>query len=182
MSRIGKKSIELPENVTIVISETSFKAKGPLGELECKIYPFLKVEQEDKIIKVLPKEKHLEKDKNVKMYWGLTHRLVQNAIEGVSKGFEKTLVIEGVGYRAQMQQNKLVMNLGYSHPVEIEVPEGLSVTVKDNVNIIVKGIDKYRVGEFAALIRSMRKPEPYKGKGIRYQDEQIKRKVGKAGV
>jgi len=179
MSRIGRRPVELPEGVNAVLENNKIIVKGPKGELSWSYDPTkVEVKIEDSQIKVTPLRKDL---KVVKSYWGLTRSLINNMVIGVSKGFEKKLVVEGVGYRANLQGNKLVLNLGYSKPVEMEIPAQLNVTVKDNV-ITVAGIDKYLVGQFAALIREKRKPDAYKGKGIRYVDEQLKLKVGKAGV
>ncbi len=181
MSRIGKRPVIIPDGVTVTIENKKINVKGPKGELSFELKDFMKItlDESDKTIYVEPEKKN---DKFQKSYWGMARKLIQNMVDGVSKGFEKKLIVEGVGYRAQVQGNKLVMNLGFSHPVEMDIPSDLKVTVTDNVNITVSGIDKYKVGQYAALIREKREPEPYKGKGIRYADEHIKLKVGKSGV
>ncbi len=179
MSRIGCKPIILPDGVTAVLENNKIIVKGSKGELT-HIFDINKVniKIEDSQIKVEPVKKDL---KEIRAYWGLTRNLINNMVIGVSQGFEKKLIVEGVGYRASVQGNKLILNIGYSNPVEMEIPSYLRVDVKDNT-ITVSGIDKYLVGQFAALIRDKRKPDAYKGKGIRYADEHLKLKVGKAGV
>lgn len=181
MSRIGKNPIIIPENVTIELVDQKVTVKGPKGELSENFNDKVKVTKKENELIVDPVEKD-PKDKSILASWGMTRKLIQNMVDGVTNGFTRKLIIEGVGYRAQMQGNKLVLSLGYSHPVEMEVPAGLKVEVQDNVNIMVSGINRYQVGQFSALIREKRKPEPYKGKGVRYEDEHIKRKVGKTGV
>jgi large subunit ribosomal protein L6 len=177
MSRIGKQPIQIPEGVEVKINDQNIVVKGPKGELTRIIRPELKVELKGKEIWVTP----VKKTKNTSALWGLTRVLIFNMIEGVTKGFEKKLEIEGVGYRASVQGNKLVLNLGFSHPVEIEPPKGIEIKADKNI-ITVAGIDKQLVGQVAANIRAKRKPEPYKGKGIRYMGEVIRRKAGKKAV
>jgi large subunit ribosomal protein L6 len=175
MSRIGKQPIIIPESVDVKIDDNFVIVKGLKGELKQKIHSDIDLEIKDKEILI-----KLKNSKN-NAIWGTFRALIANMIEGVVKGFEKKLIFEGVGYRANVEGKKLVLNLGFSHPVEMEAPEGIEFKVEKN-NIIVSGIDKQLVGETAAIIRSKRKPEPYKGKGIRYEDEVVRRKVGKKAV
>ncbi len=179
MSRIGKKPVLIPEGVTANFSGNIIVVKGPKGELQFQIKDYIKITIEDNKIIVEPLDKN---NKIQRAYWGLVRKQIDNLVVGVSKGFEKKLAIEGVGYKAQVQGNKLILTIGYSNPVELEIPKDLKVEVIDNVKITVSGIDRYKVGEYAALIRKQRVPEPYKGKGIRYENERIKLKVGKSGV
>jgi large subunit ribosomal protein L6 len=175
MSRIGKKPVMLPEGVTVTIDNQTVVVKGPKGELTNTFHKDMKISLEDNSIVVeRPSDSKLHKT-----FHGTTRSLINNMVIGVSKGFKKDLVIKGVGYRAQLQGNTLVLSAGYSHPVELEIPEGITVEVPKPVNVSVMGINKEEVGEFAANIRAVRKPEPYLGKGIRYSDEQIRRKEGK---
>ncbi|MEC4893857.1 MAG: 50S ribosomal protein L6 [Oscillatoria sp. PMC 1051.18] len=177
MSRIGKRPIEIPDKVSVEIDGQKVAVKGPKGQLERVLPPQVKVEQEDKTLRVLRRD-----DSRVaRQRHGLSRTLVNNMVEGVSKGFEKRLQIQGVGYRAQAQGKKLILTVGYSHPVEIDMPEGVSVAVEKNTEVIVTGFNKEVVGNVAAKIRSVRPPEPYKGKGIRYAGEMVRRKAGKAG-
>ena len=177
MSRIGKMPIAVPAGVTVDIAENNkVTVKGPKGELSRVLPAEMKITQEDGEIKV---ERPNDEKKNRSLH-GLTRTLINNMVVGVTEGYKKTLEVNGVGYRAAKQGKKLVLNLGYSHPVEMEDPEGLETTVEDN-KIIVSGIDKEKVGQFAAEIRATRAPEPYKGKGIKYDYEVIRRKVGKTG-
>ena len=177
MSRIGKMPIAVPAGVTVDIAENNkVTVKGPKGERSRVLPAEMKITQEDGEIKV---ERPNDEKKNRSLH-GLTRTLINNMVVGVTDGYKKTLEVNGVGYRAAKQGKKLVLNLGYSHPVEMEDPEGLETTVEDN-KIIVSGIDKEKVGQFAAEIRATRAPEPYKGKGIKYDYEVIRRKVGKTG-
>lgn len=177
MSRIGKMPIAVPAGVTVDIAENNkVTVKGPKGELSRVLPAEMKITQEDGEIKV---ERPNDEKKNRSLH-GLIRTLINNMVVGVTDGYKKTLEVNGVGYRAAKQGKKLVLNLGYSHPVEMEDPEGLETTVEDN-KIIVSGIDKEKVGQFAAEIRATRAPEPYKGKGIKYDYEVIRRKVGKTG-
>ncbi|HHW60699.1 MAG TPA: 50S ribosomal protein L6 [Syntrophomonadaceae bacterium] len=178
MSRIGKKPISLPSGVEAKIEGNTVTIKGPKGTLTQQLPEEITLKQEDnQLVAERPSE-----SKQHRALHGLTRALVANMVEGVTKGFEKKLELVGVGYRAQMQGNKLVINIGYSHPVEIDPPEGIEFEVPAPNKITVKGIDKQLVGNTTAHIRAVRKPEPYKGKGIRYEDEVVRRKAGKAGV
>lgn len=177
MSRIGKKPIEIPAGVTVAINNSTVTVKGPKGELTRSFNPDIEIKVEENIINVSrPSEA-----KEHRALHGTTRALLSNMVEGVSKGFEKGLELIGVGYRAQKQGNKLILNVGYSHPVEITPEEGIEVEVPSNTKLIVKGINKERVGALAANIRDVRPPEPYKGKGIRYEGEFVRRKEGKTG-
>lgn len=178
MSRIGKKPIIITEGVKIDISETEVKVAGPKGELKQAMHPEIKVELSEGKVFVSPKSKLSKKGRGL---WGLYRVLISNMVEGVSKGFEKKLEIEGVGFKAAVAADKLVLNLGFVNPVEIKKPEGITFTVEKNL-ITVSGIDKQLVGETAAIIRKQKKAEPYKGKGIKYQGEKIRRKEGKKVV
>ncbi len=177
MSRIGRMPIAIPAGVTVTIAENNkVTVKGPKGELERVLPAEMEITQEGAEILV----KRPNDLKKMKSLHGLTRTLINNMVIGVTNGYTKTLEVNGVGYRAAKQGKKLVLNLGYSHPVEMEDPEGLSTTVEGD-KIIVTGIDKEKVGQYAAEIRSTRAPEPYKGKGIKYDYEVIRRKVGKTG-
>ncbi len=178
MSRIGRMPIAVPAGVTVDIAENNqVTVKGPKGELTRKLAPELTIEKDGEEIKV-SRPNDL---KRMKSLHGLTRTLISNMIIGVTEGYEKRLEVNGVGYRAAKQGKKLTLSLGYSHPVEMEDPEGVEVTVDGQNLIIVKGIDKEKVGQYAAEIREKRPPEPYKGKGIKYDYEVIRRKAGKTG-
>jgi large subunit ribosomal protein L6 len=177
MSRIGKRPISLPQKVTVTITGQHVAVKGPKGELARTLPPEVEVLQEGETIVV----NRRSESRAARQRHGLCRTLVANMVEGVSQGFQKRLEIQGVGYRAQVQGRNLLMNMGYSHPVQIEPPDGIQLAVENNVNVIVTGIDKEIVGNTAARIRSVRPPEPYKGKGIRYAGEQVRRKAGKSG-
>jgi len=177
MSRVGKKPIEIPAGVTVTINGSDVTVKGPKGELSRSFNTDLTIAQEENVVTVTrPSD-----SKEHRTIHGTTRAVLSNMVEGVSKGFEKSLELIGVGYRAQKQGSKLVLNVGYSHPVEFEAEQGLEVEVPSNTKIIVKGISKERVGALAADIRDVRPPEPYKGKGIRYEGEYVRRKEGKTG-
>ena len=177
MSRIGRHPVAVPAGGEVKIAENNVvTVKGPKGTLEKALPTEMSIKLEDGQV-VVTRPNDLKKMKSLH---GLTRTLIQNMVIGVSQGYEKTLEVNGVGYRAQKQGKKLVLSLGYSHPVEMEDPEGLESTVDGN-KIVVKGIDKEKVGQYAAEIRDKRRPEPYKGKGIKYADEVIRRKVGKTG-
>jgi large subunit ribosomal protein L6 len=178
MSRIGLKPIDIPSGVEVKINEKNhIEVKGPKGQLAESLDSDMEIKiEENQIFVNRPTE-----NKRHKSLHGLTRTLIANMIEGVTNGYSKTLEIQGTGYRAQKQGKKLILNLGYSHPVELEDPEGIEVEVPQANQIIVKGADKQQVGNYAAVIRDFRKPEPYKGKGIRYSNEVVRRKVGKTG-
>jgi large subunit ribosomal protein L6 len=177
MSRIGKAPVELPGGVNAEISGRSVKVTGPRGELTVPVGRGVEVRQEDGSLVL---ERASDAPEHKAMH-GLTRSLIQNAVTGVTEGFSKTLQIAGVGYRAALQGRDVNLQVGYSHPVLIQPREGVEFEVPNATTIVVRGIDKQRVGQMAAEIRKVRPPEPYKGKGIRYIDEQIRRKVGKAG-
>ncbi|MCA1057128.1 50S ribosomal protein L6 [Rossellomorea aquimaris] len=178
MSRVGKQPIEMPSDVTLTVGEDNLvTVKGPKGELSRTFSSDIKVELEGNTVTVTrPSDA-----KEHRALHGTTRALIANMVEGVSKGFERNLELVGVGYRAQKQGTKLVLNVGYSHPVEIEPETGIEIEVPSNTKISIKGIDKERVGALAANIRAVRSPEPYKGKGIRYEGEYVRRKEGKTG-
>ncbi len=177
MSRIGKKPIEIPQGVEVKIDGQTVTAKGPLGEETVEVRPEIAVKIEDNHV-ILSK---VGESRETDALYGLFRTLVANAVHGVKEGFEKKLEIQGVGYRAQMQGTTLNMQLGYSHPVDIVPPKGITISVEANTKITVKGSNKQTVGDVAAEIRGKRPPEVYKGKGIRYEGEYIRRKAGKAG-
>ena len=178
MSRIGRMPIAIPDGVTVTIAENNqVTVKGPKGTLERVLPAEMDIKQEgSEIIVTRPNDL-----KKMKSLHGLTRTLINNMVIGVTNGYEKVLEVNGVGYRAAKSGNKLTLNLGYSHPVEMEDPEGIETVLEGQNKITVKGIDKEKVGQYAAEIREKRAPEPYKGKGIKYQDEVIRRKVGKTG-
>ena len=175
MSRIGLKPIEIPQGVEIKVEGQKVTVKGPKGELSKEIHSDITIKLEDNVITVARPSDH----KDHRALHGTSRTLIGNMVEGVTKGYEKSLEISGVGYRASKQGNKLVVNAGYSHPVEIDHIEGIEIDVPKNTQLTVKGIDKELVGAVAANIRAIRPPEPYKGKGIRYVGEYVRRKEGK---
>jgi large subunit ribosomal protein L6 len=177
MSRIGKRPIPVPAKVTVTIDGQHVAVKGPKGELSRTLPPEVEAVQEGDTVLV----NRRNESRPARQRHGLCRTLVANMVEGVSTGFQKRLEIQGVGYRAQVQGRNLVLNVGYSNPVQIEPPEGIQVAVENNTNVIVSGIDKEIVGNTSAQIRAVRPPEPYKGKGIRYAGELVRRKAGKAG-
>ena len=177
MSRIGRTPIEVPNNVEIDVSGQTITVRGPRGELTVPIGRGVELRQEDGSLVL---ERASDSPDHKAMH-GLTRSLLQNAVTGVTDGFEKTLVIQGVGYRGALQGQDINLQVGYSHPVMVTPHEGIDFEMPNATTIVVRGIDKQRVGQQAAEIRKVRPPEPYKGKGIRYRDEQIRRKVGKAG-
>lgn len=177
MSRIGKKPISLPQGVEITVQDNMVTVKGPKGTLAQAIPQGITVSKQDDQIVV----ERAGDSKQDRAYHGLTRALVANMVQGVSTGFERKLELVGVGYRAQLQGKKLIINIGFSHPVEVEPPEGIEFEVPAANKITVKGIDKQLVGNTAAIIRDIRRPEPYKGKGIKYENEVVRRKAGKAG-
>jgi len=178
VSRIGRKPVPVPENVEVKIEGSHVTVKGPKGQLSRTFHPDMKIAlQDSQIVVTRPSDHRFHRSLH-----GLTRALLANMVEGVSKGFSKRLLIEGIGYRAEMQGQTLVLHVGYSHPVQIVPPPGITITVEKGAKTLtVEGIDKELVGEVAARIRAVRKPEPYKGKGIRYADEWVRRKAGKAG-
>lgn len=177
MSRIGKKPVEIPAGVEVKVDGQTVTVKGPKGSLTQNVHPNMTVAVEGNEIKVTrPND-----DKQNRALHGLTRSLIANMVEGVTNGFSKTLKINGVGYRAVKKGNDLELTIGYSHLVNMKTPEGITVDVPDNNTIVVSGPDKQQVGQFAAEVREKRPPEPYKGKGIKYADEHIRRKEGKAG-
>lgn len=175
MSRIGKKSVGLPDGVTALVSGQSIEVKGPKGTRSFKATDDVTLSVDDGSVSVVPRGK----SKRARQQWGMSRTRIQNLVTGVTAGFKKELEIQGVGYRAQIQGNVLKLNLGYSHDVDFIVPEGVTVTAPKLTHIIVEGIDEQQVGQVAANIREWRKPEPYKGKGIRYAGEYVFRKEGK---
>jgi large subunit ribosomal protein L6 len=177
MSRIGRAPVEVPNNVEIDVSGQTIRVKGPKGELTVPVGRGVEVKQEDGSMVL---ERTSDSPDHKAMH-GLTRSLLQNAVTGVTDGFEKTLLIQGVGYRGALQGRDINLQVGYSHPVTMSPREGIDFEMPNATTIVVRGIDKQRVGQMAAEIRKVRPPEPYKGKGIRYSDEQIRRKVGKAG-
>ena len=178
MSRIGKIPVKVPSGVKVAFANDEMTVEGPKGKLKQKYHPVIKFENKGAEIVV----SRSSEEKQVKAFHGLYRNLLNNMVIGVSTGFNKSLIVNGVGYRAEVQGKLLSMSLGYSNDIFVAIPEGLSVTADQNGKITISGIDKQRVGEFAAQIRKLRGPEPYKGKGIRYEDEYIRRKVGKSGV
>jgi large subunit ribosomal protein L6 len=177
MSRIGKRPIPVPKNVTVTIADQHVAVKGPKGELSRTLPGEVEVVQEGETLLV----NRRSESRVARQRHGLCRTLVANMVEGVSQGFQRRLEIQGVGYRAQVQGRNLVLSVGYSHPVQIEPPEGIQLAVENNTNVIVSGTNKEIVGNIAARIRAVRPPEPYKGKGIRYAGEMVRRKAGKAG-
>ena len=175
MSRIGRKPISLPDSVTLEVAPGSVAVKGPKGELTQSLSPDMEISQDDGTVTV---QRPTDRGEHRALH-GLTRSLIANMVEGVTNGFEKRLEIQGVGYRARLQGKALELALGYSHPVSIPAPEGIEFEVPQPTEVIVRGIDKQLVGEIAARIRKQRPPEPYKGKGIRYAGEHVRRKVGK---
>jgi large subunit ribosomal protein L6 len=175
MSRIGKQPIELPSGVNVAISPGRVQVNGPLGELSQNVPARMVVEQDDGTLVV---KRPTERGEDRALH-GLTRSLLANMVEGVTKGYEKRLELQGVGYRAALRGTDLELNVGFSHPVVIKPPQGIAFEVPDATTVLVKGIDKQQVGEIAAEVRKVRPPEPYKGKGIRYDGEYVRRKVGK---
>jgi large subunit ribosomal protein L6 len=175
VSRIGKQPIQLPSGVNVAISPGRVQVNGPLGELSQNVPARMQIEQDDGTLIV---KRPTERGDDRALH-GLTRSLVANMVEGVTKGFEKRLELQGVGYRASLRGTDLELNVGFSHPVVVKPPQGISFEVPDATSVLVKGIDKQQVGEIAAQVRKVRPPEPYKGKGIRYEGEYVRRKVGK---
>jgi large subunit ribosomal protein L6 len=175
MSRIGRKPVPIPDSVTVEVAPGNIAVKGPKGELRQTLSPEMAVERGDGVVTVA---RPTDRGEHRALH-GLTRSLIANMVQGVTEGFEKRLEIQGVGYRAALKGKKLELALGYSHPVAVDAPEGIDFEVPQPTEIVIKGIDKQLVGQVAADIRKRRPPEPYKGKGIRYKDEQVLRKVGK---
>ena len=175
MSRVGKKLIDLPEGIDISIVHNGITIKGSKGELNANFPNTVKLEKEKDKVRVVP----LNESKSAKASWGMARTIINNMVTGVSKGFSKVLEINGVGYRASIEGNILTLQLGYSHDIKLAIPKDLEVKCSKPTEIIVSGIDKQKVGQFASEIRKLRKPEPYKGKGIKYQEELIRRNEGK---
>jgi large subunit ribosomal protein L6 len=178
MSRIGKIPVKIPRDVKVSFQNEVITVEGPRGTLTQKYHPVISFESGDGEIVV----SRANEEKQTKAFHGLYRSLLNNMVTGVSTGFTKTLVITGVGYRVEVQGNLLVMNLGYSSEIYVGIPEDLKISAETSGKVTITGIDKQKVGEFAAQVRKLRLPEPYKGKGIRYENEQIRRKVGKSGV
>jgi len=177
MSRVGKKPIPIPAKTTITYNDRVISVQGDKGNLSRTIHPAIDLKIEDGVVKVIPKKN----DKKSDALQGLTRTLVSNMITGVSKGLERVLEINGIGYRAELSGNNIVFNLGYSHPINFDIPAGVSVSVEKS-NVKLSGIDKEQLGHMAAAIRRLRPPEPYKGKGVKYVEEHIQRKAGKTGT
>jgi large subunit ribosomal protein L6 len=178
MSRIGRKPVTVPKGVTLQLEGNSVAVKGPRGELRRSLHPDMQIAlDKDQFTVARPSE-----EKRHKALHGLTRTLVQNMVEGVSKGFSKTLEIQGVGYKAEPKPYGVNLVVGYSHPVKYEAPKGIKISVDNNTVVKIEGADKELVGQVAAELRSVRPPEPYKGKGIRYQGEHVRRKAGKTGA
>jgi large subunit ribosomal protein L6 len=178
MSRIGRKPVTVPKGVTLQLQGHDVAVKGPRGELRRRLHPEMQIAlDKDQFTVARPSE-----EKRHKALHGLTRTLVQNMVEGVSKGFSKTLEIQGVGYKAEAKPYGVNLIVGYSHPVKYEAPKGIKISVDNNTVVKIEGADKELVGQVAAELRSVRPPEPYKGKGIRYQGEQVRRKAGKTGA
>lgn len=178
MSRIGKQPIEIPQGVDVTIADGKVTVKGPKGQLEQAVHPLVKVAKEENVVNVSVGD---PENKEQRSLWGLFRKLIANMVTGTNEGFSKQLEVNGVGYKAEMKGNILHLQLGYSHPIDYKVPEGIEISVEKNV-ITVTGADKQQVGQIASEIRSLRKPEPYKGKGIKYSDEVIRRKAGKTAA
>jgi large subunit ribosomal protein L6 len=178
MSRIGKQPVTIPAGVKINVAEGKVRVEGPKGKLEFKPHPAMSVQVDEKA-KALKVSRPDDERLNRALH-GLTRSLIQNMVEGVTKGYEKRLKIEGVGYQAAIDKKALVLTVGYANKVRMEPPEGVTAETPDPTTIVIKGADKQKVGQFAAEVRAQRKPEPYKGKGIRYENEQVRRKEGKS--
>jgi large subunit ribosomal protein L6 len=177
MSRIGKKPVPVPNGVTVTVNGPAITVKGPKGELSRKLHPDMQVKVEDGTVTV---DRPSDEDRHRALH-GLTRSLIANMVEGVTQGYKKQLEITGVGYKAEVKPFGLQLALGYSHPVEYRAPAGIKLTAPQPTAVVIEGADKEKVGQVAAEIRALRKPEPYKGKGVKYQGEQVRRKAGKAG-
>ena len=177
MSRIGRKPVLVPNGVTVTVNGPAITVKGPKGELSRKLHPDMQVKVENGNVTV---DRPSDEDRHRALH-GLTRSLIANMVEGVTQGYKKQLEITGVGYKAEVKPFGLQLALGYSHPVEYRAPAGIKLSAPQPIVVVIEGADKEKVGQVAAEIRALRKPEPYKGKGVRYQGEQIRRKAGKAG-
>lgn len=177
MSRIGKLPVEIPQGVSVNVQDGQWRVKGPKGELSRSVPPHVDLDVSDKTVEV----RRTSNSRQGRAMHGLGRALLQNMVVGVSKGFERVLEINGVGYRAEAKPGVLALSLGYSHPIEVLLPEGVTAKVEKNV-VTLGGIDKEQLGQLAAVVRDQRPPEPYKGKGVKYREETIRRKVGKAGA
>ena len=178
MSRVGKKPIPIPEKTKLTYEDRVLTAKGEKGTLRRTIHPAVELQLEDNTVSV----SCFADDRSSRAFQGMTRSLVDNMVTGVSRGFERTLEINGIGYRAELKGKQIVLSLGYSHPIEFDLPEGISADVEKNTIIKLSGIDKEALGQTAAAIRMLRPPEPYKGKGVKYAEERIQRKAGKTGT
>ncbi|MBW2367147.1 MAG: 50S ribosomal protein L6 [Deltaproteobacteria bacterium] len=178
MSRIGKKPITIPDNTKITYKDRVLTVKGKKGTLVRSIHPAVELEIEKDTLKVFP----LKQDRSSVAFQGMTRSLINNMVTGVSHGFERKLQINGIGYKAEAKGKQIILSLGYSHPIEFDLPEGISAVVEKNNSIKLSGIDKEAVGQTAAAIRQLRPPEPYKGKGVKYVEERIRKKAGKTGA
>ena len=178
MSRIGKQPIAIPGGVKVQVADGKIKVDGPKGKLEMKPHPAMKVQQDDKIKAIVVTRP--DDDRMSRSLHGLTRSLIANMVEGVTKGYMKRLKIEGIGYQARMDKKNVVLTVGYANAIEMVPPDGVTVALTDPTTIVVTGADKQKVGQYAAEVRASRKPEPYKGKGIRYENEQVRRKEGKS--
>ncbi len=178
MSRVGKLPVDIPQGVEVKISGQDVQIKGPKGTLSRTFHPLVEIAQEDGALRVKPREE----SQKARGLWGLSRSLLNNMVQGVTQGFTRVLEINGVGYRAEVAGDTLKLALGFSHPVEFKLPKGISASVEKNTVLTLTGIDKELLGQTCATIRAFRPPEPYKGKGIKYAEETIRRKVGKAGV
>ena len=178
MSRVGNKPIEVPDGVTVSVDDDVVRVKGPKGELTQQVRPEMRIEVEDGEVRV----ERMSDDRKQRALHGMTRSLIANMMTGVTEGYKKSLEIVGIGYRAEKKGQTLVLNVGFSHLVEYPEPEGITITTDGPTVIVVEGSDKQQVGQVAAEIRAIRPPEPYKGKGIRYQGEHVRRKAGKAGA
>ena len=178
MSRIGRKAVEIAKGANVEVKGTDIIVKGPKGELHAKLMPGIKVDVEANEVKV----SRSNEEKQTRAWHGMTRALIANMVTGVTTGFSKTMEIVGVGWRAALQGKKLVLNLGYSHPIEFTPPEGIEIVVENPIKFHVRGIDKELVGQTCALIKEFRPPEPYHGKGIKFENEYILRKAGKTGA
>ena len=177
MSRIGRKPIPIPDGVKVNLQDDRVEVEGPKGKLVTPLVNGVRIENNDGELRAVPERESRE----LARFWGLTRTLVANAVHGVSQGFSKELDIVGIGYRALVDGKKVVFSLGYSHPIEFDIPDGIKVEVEKQTRITVSGVDKHLVGQVAARMRALRKPDPYKQKGVRYVGEQLKKKAGKTG-